>query len=57
MVYRVEIAGRVFQGTDPKALVRLAVQVRRGDQPSVEVSRRVETGTGQEVADNLINGS
>jgi len=30
MTYRVEVAGRIFQGTDPYALVRLAVQVRRG---------------------------
>ncbi len=29
MVYRVEVAGRIFQGTDPRALIRLAVQFRK----------------------------
>jgi len=28
MVYRVEIAGRVFEGTDHRELIKLAVQAR-----------------------------
>jgi hypothetical protein len=33
MVYRVEVAGRIFQGTDPRALIRLAVQFRKTLRP------------------------
>jgi len=43
MVYRVEVAGRIFQGTDPRALIRLAVQFRkaaRADCRKIREERR-----------------
>ncbi len=40
MLYRVEVAGRIFQGTDPRALVRLAVQVRKTTRRSVTEHRK-----------------
>ena len=32
MLYRVEVAGRTFESADPRALIRLAVQVRIADK-------------------------
>jgi len=47
MVYRVEVAGRIFQGTDPRALIRLAVEVRKAARrPSSENSTSYAQTTG-----------
>jgi len=36
MLYRVEVAGRIFESADPRALIRLAVQVRIADKSKNE---------------------
>jgi hypothetical protein len=55
MIYRVEIAGRVFQGTDPRTLVRLAVQVRKAGQRAGETVRQPYRNPSEEAPDNLVN--
>jgi len=41
MLYRVEVAGRIFQGTDPRALIRLAVQVSKAVRHTAKEHRRL----------------
>ncbi len=41
MLYRVEVAGRIFQGTDPRALIRLAVQVRKAVRRTASEHRKI----------------
>jgi len=41
MVYRVEVAGRIFQGTDPRVLIRLAVEVKKAVRRNTSEHRRM----------------
>ncbi len=59
MVYRVEVGDRIFQGTDPRALIRLAVQfsrkMRKNGQPSLEDSARYPQGADKKPLRLLYN--
>jgi hypothetical protein len=36
MLYRVEVAGKIFQGEDPRILLKRAVQARKSRKPVLE---------------------
>ena len=49
MRYKVRVAGKIFEGRDPRALIRLAVAARREamKQTGVSLHTTVETGRPQ----------
>ena len=47
MRYKVKVAGKIFEGSDTRALIRLAVAARREAMKQTHRSLHTAVGTGQ----------